>query len=81
VHAVGARHTAGLAGVVATAAALCDVSVFAHSADSQWTYPPACCHGDPVIGECEKIPSITVTPGPDGYVQIEAGLVDWITSK
>jgi hypothetical protein len=61
---------AGLVGVIATAAALGDVAAFAHSADTGWTYPPACCHGDPIAGECGKIPSITVTPRPDGYVII-----------
>lgn len=60
----------GLAGVIATAAALEDGSASAHSAHSNWTYPPACCHGDPVTGECAKIPSTTVTPRPDGYVII-----------
>lgn len=61
---------ASLAGVIATAAALEDVSVFAHSANSGWTYPPACCDGDPSTGECGSIPSVTVTPQPDGYVII-----------
>ncbi len=65
VNAVGTRRIAGLAGVIVAAAALKDVCV-AHSADC-WTYPPACCHGEPVIGECGKIPSKTVTPRPDGY--------------
>jgi len=26
-------------------------------ADSDWIYPPACCHGDLVRGECEKMPA------------------------
>jgi hypothetical protein len=61
---------ASLAGVIATAAALQDVSAFAHSTGSGWTYPPACCHGDLLTGECGRIPSTTVTPQADGYVII-----------
>ena len=61
---------ASFAGVIVTAALVEDVSVFAHSADKGWTYPPACCRGDAVAGECGSIPSITVTPQPDGYVII-----------
>ncbi|BCG96901.1 hypothetical protein [Mesorhizobium sp. 131-2-1] len=61
---------AGWEGVIATAAALEDVSAFAHSADIGWTYPPACCHGNLKTGECGKIPSVAVTPRPDGYVII-----------
>jgi hypothetical protein len=61
---------ASLAGVIATAAALQNASAFAHSADSGWTYPPACCHGHLLTGECGSIPSMTVTPQADGYVII-----------
>ncbi|RWA69386.1 hypothetical protein [Mesorhizobium sp.] len=60
----------GLAGVIVTAAALEDGAVYAHMADSGWTYPLACCHGDQASGECQKIPSMTVTPRQDGYVVI-----------
>jgi hypothetical protein len=70
VYAVGTRHMAGLAGVIAAATVLDDGSALAHSPNSTWTYPPACCHGDPVTGECGQIPSRTVTPRPDGYVII-----------
>jgi len=38
---------ASLAGVIVTAAALEDVTVFAHSAVSGWTYPLACCDATP----------------------------------
>ncbi|WP_292506587.1 hypothetical protein [Mesorhizobium sp.] len=70
-HAVGKRRfKVGWAGVISTAAALGNVSAFAHSSDRGWTYPPACCHGNPVTGECGKIPSLAVTPQPDGYVII-----------
>lgn len=68
VHGIGQARLGSFALVIATAAALDDVS--AHSARSNWTYPPACCHGDPVIGECDTIPSTTVPPRPDGYVII-----------
>lgn len=63
-------RVATFAGVVVTAAELQDVSAFAHGAGSGWTYPPACCHGDSVTGECSSIPSTTVTPSEDGYVII-----------
>ncbi|WP_245433108.1 hypothetical protein [Mesorhizobium sp. WSM3866] len=67
-HLVSTRQRAGLAGLVAAAAALESGPALAHSADRAWTYPPACCHGDAVTGECGKIPASTVTPRPDGYV-------------
>lgn len=66
---VGIR-IASIAGIVVTAAMLDDVPAFAHSADSNWTYPPACCRGDTTAGECGSIPSATVTPYADGYVII-----------
>ncbi|PBB40201.1 hypothetical protein CK222_29580 [Mesorhizobium sp. WSM3866] len=55
---------------MATAVALESGPALAHSADRTWTYPPACCHGDQVTGECAKIPATAVTPRPDGYVII-----------
>lgn len=67
VHAVASVHRAGLAGVIATAAAMEDGSALAHSGDSAWSYPPACCHGDAITGECSRIPSSTVTPRSNGY--------------
>ncbi|WP_027167435.1 hypothetical protein [Mesorhizobium sp. WSM3224] len=58
------------AGVIATAAALEGGAALAHGPDRNWGYPSACCHGDPVTGDCGKIPAATVTPRPDGYVII-----------
>ncbi|MDG4854360.1 MULTISPECIES: hypothetical protein [unclassified Mesorhizobium] len=69
-HQVSTRERAGLASIVVTAAALNGGLALAHSHSSSWTYPPACCHGDPITGECGKIPAIAVTPRPDGYVII-----------
>lgn len=69
-HVVGNRRMASVAGVIVMAAVLEDVYVFAHDADRSWSYPPACCHGDMVTGECGSIPSMTVTPQADGYVII-----------
>lgn len=40
----------------------------AHQAASGWTYPPACCKGDKVGGDCEQIPATTVKTGPNGFV-------------
>ncbi|WP_245464659.1 MULTISPECIES: hypothetical protein [unclassified Mesorhizobium] len=71
-HTVAKRRMASVAGMIVMAAMLehLSVSASAHKADSGWTYPPACCHGDPMTGECSSIPGTTVTPTPDGYVII-----------
>lgn len=69
-NAVDTRHPLGLAAIIAAAAALDGGAACAHGPDDNWGYPAACCHGDPITGDCEKIPGITVTPRPNGYVII-----------
>ena len=32
-----------------------------------WTYPPVCCNGNDVDGDCQAIPSSDVTEGPFGF--------------
>ncbi|MCY1336182.1 hypothetical protein D9M68_270270 [compost metagenome] len=39
----------------------------AHMAAGGWTYPPACCNGNDVDGDCQAIPSSDVTEGPFGF--------------
>ena len=39
----------------------------AHMAAGGWTYPPACCNGNDVDGDCQSIPSSDVTKGPFGF--------------
>ena len=39
----------------------------AHEAPSGWSYDPYCCNGDSKTGDCEMIPSRTVTIVPGGY--------------
>lgn len=67
---VSRRGHVGLASVLATAASLESGSALAHSASRNWGYPPACCHGDPVAGDCGRIPASTVMPQAEGYVII-----------
>jgi len=39
----------------------------AHMAAGGWTYPPACCNGNDVDGDCQSIPSSDITKGPFGF--------------
>lgn len=39
----------------------------AHQPSSGWTYPPACCKGNDVGGDCDAIPSWDVRKGPRGF--------------
>lgn len=39
---------------------------YAHQARG-WTYPPACCKGSDVGGDCQRIPAETVTKGRHGF--------------
>lgn len=56
---------AGLTGLLAGPGA-------AHGPDTGWTYPPACCRGDAVMGDCHRIPATAVRAGPGGYVVVLA---------
>ncbi|CAN7319490.1 hypothetical protein LJR235_001648 [Pararhizobium sp. LjRoot235] len=60
--------------LVTTSAVLCSfvfltllAKSHAHQAGSGWVYPPACCQGSHVGGDCEAIPSSDVTKGAQGY--------------
>jgi hypothetical protein len=57
---------------IAFAASLAGVAFFeeamAHGPDGSWTYPPACCRGDELGGDCEKIPNGTVREDKAGYI-------------
>jgi hypothetical protein len=46
------------------------VPAAAHGPGTGWSYPPACCKGDPVTGDCHRIPGAAVRAGPDGYVVV-----------
>lgn len=39
----------------------------AHQTSSDWTYPPACCNGNDVGGDCDAIPSRVVSKGRRGF--------------
>lgn len=43
------------------------VGADAHQTATGWTYPPACCKNNTVTGDCQKIPSIAVRTGPNGF--------------
>lgn len=40
---------------------------YAHRASRDWTYPPGCCRGTEVGGDCVALPSEDVKPGRDGF--------------
>lgn len=40
----------------------------AHEAANRWTYPFACCKGDPEDGDCQRIPYAAVKNRPNGFV-------------
>ncbi|TIX45804.1 MAG: hypothetical protein E5W81_21145 [Mesorhizobium sp.] len=42
-------------------------SAGAHDAARGWPYPPACCKGNEVGGDCERIPGASVKIGPRGF--------------
>lgn len=39
----------------------------AHEASRDWTYPPACCKGTEIGGDCQRIPDGHVKKGRLGY--------------
>jgi len=39
----------------------------AHQASSGWSYPPACCKGNDVGGDCHAIPGSGVSKGRRGF--------------
>lgn len=39
----------------------------AHQTQTQWKYPPACCKGNEVRGDCEAIPRAEIKKGPKGF--------------
>nr|WP_081688038.1 hypothetical protein [Rhizobium mesoamericanum] len=43
------------------------VGAEAHQAESGWTYPPACCKGHNIGGDCEAIPPQDISTGPHGF--------------
>ncbi|KAB2697711.1 hypothetical protein CFBP6624_24715 (plasmid) [Agrobacterium tumefaciens] len=43
------------------------VGAEAHQASSTWAYPPACCKGSEVGGDCHRLPGSNVKKGPDGF--------------
>ncbi|MGO7632675.1 hypothetical protein [Rhizobium leguminosarum] len=46
----------------------------AHEAKSGWTYPPACCKAQGLMGDCEAIPTQDISRGPRGFsVFLHAG--------
>ncbi|EJC77688.1 hypothetical protein Rleg10DRAFT_6400 [Rhizobium leguminosarum bv. trifolii WSM2012] len=59
---------ASLMGLVAPSGA------YAHMAAGGWTYPPECCNGNEVDGDCQAIPSSDVTKGRLGFsIQLHPG--------
>lgn len=55
--------------IAAPASGLLSISD-AHQARTHWTYPPACCNGSDVGGDCESIPSRTVRKDRYGFTVI-----------
>ena len=46
----------------------------AHQAKSGWTYPPACCKAQGLVGDCQAIPARDISRGPRGFsVFLHAG--------
>ncbi|EJC73818.1 hypothetical protein Rleg10DRAFT_2283 [Rhizobium leguminosarum bv. trifolii WSM2012] len=39
----------------------------AHEAKSAWTYPPACCRAQGLVGDCQAIPTQGISRGPRGF--------------
>ena len=56
-----------IAAIVAAAGAGLAGHADAHSAKTGWAYPPACCKGDKVSGDCERIPNTAVKAGQRGF--------------
>lgn len=42
----------------------------AHQTASGWTYPPACCQGDAVDGDCQSIPGSAVLERGGGWTVV-----------
>ena len=42
-------------------------AVQAHEAHTGWSYEPFCCNGNTLIGDCQAIPTHSVTITPGGY--------------
>jgi hypothetical protein len=62
--------TGSLVGSVVVAIALFPAihQAQAHEAGTGWTYPPECCKGDALSGECQRIPNRSVEKGPRGFL-------------
>ncbi|TLX15783.1 hypothetical protein FFR93_00255 [Rhizobium sp. MHM7A] len=54
--------------VIVVAATVLLASGHAHQpGNKRWTYPPACCNGSDVSGDCERIPDSAVRKGREGF--------------
>jgi hypothetical protein len=61
---------AKLAPLVAALGMVLPTQASAHDPGPDWTYPPACCRGDRVTGDCQKIPSGSVREDRQGFIVI-----------
>ncbi len=49
------------------AAVLASLTADAHTMVTGWAYPPACCRGSELGGDCERIPDASVSKGQRGF--------------
>lgn len=57
-------------GVVVVLTLLTPAPALAHQARSNWTYPPACCQGNGLGGDCQAISGKTVREHGGGWVVV-----------
>jgi hypothetical protein len=53
----------------------------AHQPNEKWTYPPACCRGSDIGGDCQSIPDGQVTKGKHGYSVILHPGDHWLATR